>query len=69
MKEISESLEVKDKDDMISTVVKEYRWNMIEIIASHDLFMRTVLESFKKKGVNPSTESTNPDVKKIKAKL
>lgn len=48
---------------MISTLVKEYRWNMIEMIATHDLFMQTVLENFKKKGINPSTNSTDPKVK------
>lgn len=60
---------MKDKEDMISTLVKQYRWNMIEIIASHDLFMQTVLNNFKKKGINPLTDSTNPEVKKIKARL
>ena len=54
---------------MISTLVKEYRWNMIEMIASHDLFMHTLLESFKKKGVDPLINQTDPEVTKIKAKL
>lgn len=60
---------MKDKEDMISTLVKKYRWNMIEIVASHDLFMQTVLENFKKKGVNPLTDSANPEVKKINGRL
>lgn len=44
---------------MISTLVKEYRWNMIEVIASHDLFMHSVLENFKKKGIDPLNNSTH----------